>query len=1421
MNRKIYSAINWITLTVLMVSLSSTAVNSQVSAYNFQQSTGSYSEITGGTVVATATGTTGAASLDDVIYDLPTGTIPFSFSFNSVAYTGCKISTNGFITFGTTAPSANGSTTGYTPLSATTAYSGAASPLGRNLNAYFFAGSPATTGEIRYQTLGSTPNRTFVIQWKNFKTFNTSGATFGPVLNFQVRLSEGSNAVEFKYNCSGSFASSPSQVGLRGPSNAFPSNINNRSVVNGVNTWISSAAGTSNASTCELITSTLPPSGLSYQFAPSACPAPQNVAATNATQNSAQLTWTSSGGGGTFTVEYGLSGFSLGSGTVLSNVSSGVTVTGLVPTTNYQFYVKQVCGANGNSSNVGPVNFATGGPGEDCATATLISVANNLGACNFTTVNSGVSPNGPNAVCSDFNGNGANDDKWLKFVAPSGGNKLIITTTAGTVNDWVMEVWNGCPGNGNMMYCSDDVNGGMPEITLCQNEYTAGQTYYVRIWTYSTTAVGSANLCVYKATACPLPPVNDECISAVRLTVNPPLACPSSATTQSTSFATPNTDGATCDGGTKRDVWFVFNTGNFGDIRMTISPGTATTLKAQLLFECGGFEIGCYSPANGTYTFTGLNPQADYIIRVWSDTLTAGTFSICLADICSSPTAAFGANQSVCTGQTAGLPVNFTGVPPFNFTYQNNTTGQNFPVTTSSNPYFIQLNPATTTSYTLISMSDAACNGTASGVATVTVVAPQTVSQSPFTPVCSNSALVNLSGGSPAGGVYSGTGVSAGKFNPAVGTQTITYTVTFAPGCTGSANQVFTVNPQPNVTLNTLGSACLTATPFTLTGGTPGGGIYSGSGVSNNIFNPATAGLGTKVITYTYTTAAGCSNSDTALITVITCSNCSNPPIANAGPDRASCNGNGVNLGGSISGGANSAQWSGGAGSFAPNTTTLTAFYTPTAGEISAGQPILLFLTTNDPDGAGPCIADRDTMIVTFQNPLIQQTMTGVTGVCRPVNGVTYSVPSQAGVNYSWTVPTNVVIASGQGTNAISANWPSSGQAGDVCVTISNGCGTQQICKNVKLRSAIAAAPNSIKGFNAACRNEVLTYSCTKVGSADWYIWTPPVGATINGSASNFITPDTFVVVTFGAAYTGDTLRVRGANCAGQSTAQTKYRISRKTTVPGTAGAITGEANGLCGKDFEYSIKPTFGATSYRWRTSVAGALINGLPSPIITTDTFVVITWPSTFGATGTLYVAARNACGQGTERSKTVKGKTAIPGTITGPLSVCTNATATYSISSLAGATNYKWVVPSAITIQSGQGTTTINVKFNTSTTAKDIKVRGENACGNSSYKKVTVQPVVCPRLGEETISNIFGVDAYPNPATDNLNITFESSTYENYTISLLDMTGRMVRTDRFAAAEGLNNLIWNMSEYHSGVYLLVVQGNEGRSTLRVVVE
>jgi len=51
-----------------------------------------------------------------------------------------------------------------------------------------------------------------------------------------------------------------------------------------------------------------------------------------------------------------------------------------------------------------------------------------------------------------------------------------------------------------------------------------------------------------------------------------------------------------------------------------------------------------------------------------------------------------------------------------------------------------------------------------------------------YGPVCVAQGLIALSG-TPAGGAFSGTGVSGNTFDPAAGTQTITYTVTDGDGC--------------------------------------------------------------------------------------------------------------------------------------------------------------------------------------------------------------------------------------------------------------------------------------------------------------------------------------------------------------------------------------------------------------------------------------------------------------------------------------------------------------------------------------------------------------------------------------------------------------------------------------------------------------
>ncbi|GEM_PF-1260015 len=158
---------------------------------------------------------------------------------------------------------------------------------------------------------------------------------------------------------------------------------------------------------------------------------------------------------------------------------------------------------------------------------------------------------------------------------------------------------------------------------------------------------------------------------------------------------------------------------------------------------------------------------------------------------------------------------------------------------------------------------------------TITVSNAQTVTWLGALPsVCVNNTNVALSGGLPVGGIYSGPGVMGNVFNASItgpGTFTLTYTFTDnATGCTGSATNTITVYPLPVVTFDgSLPNQCITSTSFTLTGGLPLGGTYSGIGVLGNSFNATVAGIGTHVITYTYTDINGCINSATNTITVV------------------------------------------------------------------------------------------------------------------------------------------------------------------------------------------------------------------------------------------------------------------------------------------------------------------------------------------------------------------------------------------------------------------------------------------------------------------------------------------------------------------------------------------------------------------------
>jgi hypothetical protein len=87
------------------------------------------------------------------------------------------------------------------------------------------------------------------------------------------------------------------------------------------------------------------------------------------------------------------------------------------------------------------------------------------------------------------------------------------------------------------------------------------------------------------------------------------------------------------------------------------------------------------------------------------------------------PTAIISGNQSICQGGIVNLSINFTGVPPFVYSYTDGTTTFG-PFTTGTNNVTVQVSPSATTTYTVTSVSDANCFGTTIGSATVTVNSP-------------------------------------------------------------------------------------------------------------------------------------------------------------------------------------------------------------------------------------------------------------------------------------------------------------------------------------------------------------------------------------------------------------------------------------------------------------------------------------------------------------------------------------------------------------------------------------------------------------------------------------------------------------------------------------------------------------------------
>ncbi|MDC0520622.1 T9SS type A sorting domain-containing protein [Flavobacteriales bacterium] len=104
------------------------------------------------------------------------------------------------------------------------------------------------------------------------------------------------------------------------------------------------------------------------------CLSPNFLNAGNITPNSADLLWQAGGNETSWNLEWGISGFTLGSGTLVNGLTStNYSLSSLSNNTSYDFYVQANCSNSNVSSWIGPYTFNTNNisTGTTCGTFTL------------------------------------------------------------------------------------------------------------------------------------------------------------------------------------------------------------------------------------------------------------------------------------------------------------------------------------------------------------------------------------------------------------------------------------------------------------------------------------------------------------------------------------------------------------------------------------------------------------------------------------------------------------------------------------------------------------------------------------------------------------------------------------------------------------------------------------------------------------------------------------------------------------------------------------------------------------------------------------------------------------------------------------------------------------------------------------------
>jgi len=286
------------------------------------------------------------------------------------------------------------------------------------------------------------------------------------------------------------------------------------------------------------------------------------------TVDAAQISWSSSIPTNEATIEYGIAGFALGTGTFQNSTNATVNITGLSIDTDYQAYIFETCPDSSLSNLLGPINFSTDSlpaPANDlCSGAISISCGATI---NGSTEFANVSLNGEN--CGTII-----DSPGIWYSITGDGSLLEASTCDSADFDTKISVFSGSCDSLNCI-------GGVDDSFPCENntstfswQSNAGEEYFILVHGFGG-SIGEFNLTL-SCILCPEPSLVVTDVSDSQATVD-------------WSPATPGTD-------------FILEYGLGGFI-----PGNGTTFTGT---------TGIDGPP---YVISGLNPITNYSVYILQD----------------------------------------------------------------------------------------------------------------------------------------------------------------------------------------------------------------------------------------------------------------------------------------------------------------------------------------------------------------------------------------------------------------------------------------------------------------------------------------------------------------------------------------------------------------------------------------------------------------------------------------------------------------------------------------------------------------------------------------------------------------------------------------------------------------------------------